>query len=1124
MGRLSSITSKFTKRGSGDDAHLSLYGMSGGDDATPTGTLSGGSGSTGPLGSLGSSLGASLGSSLGSVLTSPLRNLNIRNKMLAVALPPILLVVVLALVGINGRLGESSEASRAVDQTTFLKSNSRLANDLRIEMIYSSAYLSAPEGEVAQQWLEPMENARSFTDKSLATYQESLLSVNPGAGDPTIQSNVTRFDERLSNLGLNRAAIDERQIPISQAVSQYSNTLGESDGLTTSIVQSISNPQLVGKLNTAANLSRLQSAIAEEAALLTAVAQRGAFFTPADERCEQVFSTTCNSFSSAQELNARARSALATFEQTSATTGDQRAGRDALTNQDYDELRRRIYQDGREGNALTVLTGEVIESASSQLVAFSRLENQLLSGMQQLAQEIADEAQRGVWLFALAALSAVVIAAAAAIYAAKVTTQPLRRLTEAALVLSNEKIPGLVNRLRDPQREDEQGAAYSRELASSAQLSETFEEISVESRDEVGKLAEAFNAVQRVTVEVAEEQGELLRKGIGDIFVNLARRNQVLLERQIRFIEDMESSEEDPDLLENLFKLDHLATRMRRNAESLLVLAGAETGRSRRGKPVSISDVIRLGMGEAEDFQRVRITQMDSVMVPANLAADLSHLLGELIENATQYSPPDTSVDVDGHLEASGVYYMRVIDRGMGMSLDQMSSSNDLLTNPPLMGLEISRSLGFIVVGRLASRFGIRVSLSPNPDGGTIATIVLPPAALHEREHVAPSTGRPYTQGDSRPERGTQEVSGGRGGVRPALPAASGNVPSQMPPPPQGTAPVSVDAASPQTRLPTSTGVFRGRTSEYKPSGPRPEPAPLPQVSPPPSSVGERSRRTAPSVPVPTSAVPSVPAPSVPVPTGAAASGAVSTSAAQMLPPVGEPVQRRGADPARVEGQRMPPTAPPPHTPKPLGAVAASPSQSIPVPEALPLQVPDVVQGEAAPVLKKRASRAPAPTGAPIIRDRASMPPPTGAPMGMRGDSSGSVPGQFDAHTGDTSRSPDQIQQMLSRYRDGITEGRYVKGGTSGAAPPPMGAPVSVVEDPPGAVPSAPPPTGVPVESSSVLKKRTPKGEPVAGSPSAEGRSSAVAVGAPVRTPEEVREALMKYRSGMSRATGGSDS
>ena len=192
-------------------------------------------------------------------------------------------------------------------------------------------------------------------------------------------------------------------------------------------------------------------------------------------------------------------------------------------------------------------------------------------------------------------------------------------------------------------------------------------------RDEVAQLAHAISEIQQVTIDVAEEQGDLLRRGISDIFVNLARRNQSLLDRQIDFIDQLESREENPDQLENLFRLDHLATRMRRNAESLLVLAGAEPTR-RRGRPVEIADVLRVAMGEIEDFSRIQLMAVDSSTVAGSVAVDLAHLMSELMENATQFSPPELDVEVVGYRIADDSYQLTLADQGIGMSAEQIVS------------------------------------------------------------------------------------------------------------------------------------------------------------------------------------------------------------------------------------------------------------------------------------------------------------------------------------------------------------------------------------------------------------------------------------------------------------------
>ncbi len=322
-------------------------------------------------------------------------------------------------------------------------------------------------------------------------------------------------------------------------------------------------------------------------------------------------------------------------------------------------------------------------------------------------------------LYVLLGVLAIFAAIAAAIVITVSITRRLAKLTDAADRLSHEQLPRLVDSLKNPAEDD---VGY---------LTSSFAEIDVSGSDEIGQLAGAFNRIQGVAVDVATEQAQLLRKGIGDMFVNLARRNQSLLDRQIEFIDELENAEEDPDQLENLFRLDHLATRMRRNAESLLVLAGAEPSR-RRGRPVPLADVVRAAVGEVEDFARIDMLQFDEVLVASNAALDIAHLLSELMENAANFSPPDTRVEVVGHRTKAEGYVISVTDHGIGMAPDAIAEANDLLARPPLVGLAMSRSLGFIVIGRLAARFGIAVRLMPSPSSGTTAMVSLPPALITE--------------------------------------------------------------------------------------------------------------------------------------------------------------------------------------------------------------------------------------------------------------------------------------------------------------------------------------------------------------------------------------------------------
>ncbi len=251
----------------------------------------------------------------------------------------------------------------------------------------------------------------------------------------------------------------------------------------------------------------------------------------------------------------------------------------------------------------------------------------------------------------------------------------------------------------------------------------------VNDKTEVGEIAKSLDSIYDSAEGIKQLQRDAIKKGISGIVVNLARRSQTLLDRQVEVIDDLQSGEENPERLEKLFKVDHLATRMRRNSESLLVLAEADPGK-RRGEPVLISDVMRVAMGEVENYDHIALANEDDASVSAGAAVDLAHLLAELIENASQFSPPETKVEVLGKFNIDGDYVVNVIDHGVGMSETQLETSNAVLAEPPEMTLGMSRSLGFNVVGRLAKRLSMFVNLYSTPGSGVTSVVKIPQSLL----------------------------------------------------------------------------------------------------------------------------------------------------------------------------------------------------------------------------------------------------------------------------------------------------------------------------------------------------------------------------------------------------------
>ncbi|GAA0491188.1 nitrate- and nitrite sensing domain-containing protein [Streptomyces stramineus] len=289
----------------------------------------------------------------------------------------------------------------------------------------------------------------------------------------------------------------------------------------------------------------------------------------------------------------------------------------------------------------------------------------------------------------------------------------LRQLRKEAHEVSGVRLPGVLRRLAAGERIDLEAEAPRLDYGP----------------DELGQVGKALNTLQRAAVEAAVKQADV-RRGVSDVFVNLARRSQVLLHRQLTLLDTMERRTEDTEELADLFRLDHLTTRMRRHAEGLVILSGASPARQWR-KPIQLMDVVRAAAGEVEDYKRIEVRRLPRLAVQGPVVADLTHLLAELLENATVFSPPHTVVQVTGERVANG-FTLEVHDRGLGMTAEAMLEANLRLAETPEFELSDTDRLGLFVVSRLAQRHGVRVTLQPSPYGGTTAVVLIPLDRLTE--------------------------------------------------------------------------------------------------------------------------------------------------------------------------------------------------------------------------------------------------------------------------------------------------------------------------------------------------------------------------------------------------------
>ncbi|MDT0471839.1 nitrate- and nitrite sensing domain-containing protein [Streptomyces sp. DSM 41014] len=347
--------------------------------------------------------------------------------------------------------------------------------------------------------------------------------------------------------------------------------------------------------------------------------------------------------------------------------------------------------------------------------AYRQIEADLADKAVGEASDIASGAQRDAIITGAAVVVALLLAFILAGAVARQMSRSMRRLRNAAFSIAEQRLPTLVDQLSrtDPGRVDTRVAP-----------------IPIHTKDEIGEVARAFDQVHREAVRLASEQA-LLRGNINAIFTNLSRRNQSLIEGQLTLITDLENNEADPDQLENLFRLDHLATRMRRNGENLLVLAGEEPGR-RWDQPVPLVDVLRAASSEVEQYERVELSGVPEAEIHGRAVTDLVHLLAELLENATTFSSPQTKVRVTATRLPDGRVMIEIHDKGIGLTAEDFADINHKLANPPTVDAAISQRMGLFVVGRLSDRHGIRVQLRPSGEqAGTTSLVMLPDAITH---------------------------------------------------------------------------------------------------------------------------------------------------------------------------------------------------------------------------------------------------------------------------------------------------------------------------------------------------------------------------------------------------------
>ncbi|HEV3464872.1 MAG TPA: nitrate- and nitrite sensing domain-containing protein [Actinomycetota bacterium] len=654
------------------------------------------------------------------------RNLPIRTKLIIALLGPLLVLAVLALVGIRQNQAESDRAERSTNFARLAAGLAPLVHQLQAERSLSISYIDSERG----RWGPELLRQRRLVDRAAATYRAQAQRLS--ADDQLLAEKIEYGLSELGRLGEQRATIDRAPIVASElaveptielheeegeenleaatkeghgplvtpgaALEQYTDTISDLLDINGEIAPRSNDEALLKGVAASVALSRAKDFTDSQRTLLQNVYTTGRFEGAEQERLAALVAAeviyTAQFDSNATEAQHEF------FEETVAGPPVEKV--DTLVGEALEPA-------SADASKLGVKPQEWFDAMSVKLDRMRTVEERLSADVIATSSALKQGADRRAWLYSLLLAAALVLAVVLALITARSLIRPMRRLERAAEETATERLPGVVQRLQEGEQVD---------LAA-----ESAPPIEVRSRDEIGHLAEAFNSVHQVAVRVAGREAAL-RRSVGDMFLNLARRSQSLIERQLEVIDELEDSGSDTQVRAGLAELDHLATRRRRNAENLIILSGSEPARRWRG-PIDLTEVVQASIGEVKEHTRVEILPLDQVRLAGHAAADVMHLLAELIENAVTFSAPGTKALVAGQSIPAG-YLLAIEDQGLGMTDEQLVKVNERLAKPPDVDFALAKMLGFFVVTELASKHGIKVQLRHSWYGGITALVLLP--------------------------------------------------------------------------------------------------------------------------------------------------------------------------------------------------------------------------------------------------------------------------------------------------------------------------------------------------------------------------------------------------------------
>ena len=631
-----------------------------------------------------------------------LRRLSVRGKILAALAVPVLVLFIAASLFSFQSIRDLQVAGQSEDIVALLDKGEVVTTALQVERAASIAVNDAPQGTdpdsaaARDQAAKDLAAAQEATNASLGILRSAYGALDISLLDPVVTATLVGVSENNQTLLASVRDFVQRKAGTSAVIS---------DRYTALVVGFLQVPQALANNLTDREIAGYLGSYVASARLIDAVRAEG-----------PLVQTVLDTALTPEAVESEQRNITAVIAQTDAARETAASSIAAL---DIDQLiverpggqytsMRQILGTGESERITGQLASTWADVNTDEIGSLSPLQGKLASLASDAAAQEVDSTRTVAIYTILVTVLTVIASVVIALLISRRITVPLKNLARAAQDVRAE-LPKLVEQVSVPGQGPE--------------LSLTT--ITVESTDEVGQLAAAFNDVNSTTVEVAREQAAL-RGSIAEMFVNVARRDHILLNRQLAFLDELERSEEDANVLANLFRLDHLATRMRRNSESLLVLAGIDSGRRVR-QPMPVSDVVRTASSEIELYDRVRLNLEADPLILGHNALNAAHLIAELLENATMFSEPHSPVEVTTN-RTSRYVTVEVRDHGLGMSPEDIEAANLKVASRSASDVIGVQRLGLFVVGRLADRLGAHVLFARASDGsaGTVATVSFP--------------------------------------------------------------------------------------------------------------------------------------------------------------------------------------------------------------------------------------------------------------------------------------------------------------------------------------------------------------------------------------------------------------